>query len=136
MSEGHSDGAVGARASTVFIVEDDLDVSDVVAEILRDVGFEVVCVGNGQEALQYLRGNSPPALMLLDLFMPVMDGWAVLREVERDSTLSRIPVIVMTAIGGHESQRIPVSRLLRKPMDIDVLIGQVREAIEVWSAPR
>ena len=129
MTDNHSDYAVGKHARTVFVVEDDLDLSDVVAEILRDAGYDVVCAFNGAEALQYLRRNSAPSVMLLDLFMPVMDGWQVLKEVEGDSALSRIPVIVMTAI-GQQSPTVPNSRLLRKPMDIDSLIGEVRDVLD------
>jgi two-component system, OmpR family, response regulator CpxR len=129
LKQSHSEGVLADRPGTVFVVEDDVDLSDAVAEVLRDEGYDVICAGNGLEALQYLRRHSAPSVMLLDLFMPVMDGWEVLKQVEQDSDLSRIPVIVMTAAGGHEAPAVPRSRMLRKPMNLDRLIGEVRHAI-------
>jgi two-component system, chemotaxis family, chemotaxis protein CheY len=130
LRDDDSDQTGGGRPGTVFVVEDDVDLSEAVAEILRDAGYGVVCACNGLEALEYLRRHAAPSVMLLDLFMPVMDGWQVLKEVERDSALSGMPVIVMTAAGGHESPPIPSNRMLRKPMNIDSLIGEVRNALD------
>src|SRR5262245_56856283 len=90
---------------TVLIVEDQPAIRQVLAEILADEGYPVVCASNGLEAISYLHhGAQLPPVILLDLAMPVMSGWDFLAERKRDPALETISVILMTA-GADVAQK-------------------------------
>src|SRR5215510_5543427 len=82
----------------VLIVEDDADLREMMAQLLSLEGFQTAAVANGREALEYLQGGEAPHLILLDLMMPVMDGWEFRRQQQADPSLSRVPVIVLSAL--------------------------------------
>ena len=111
-----------------MVVEDDADIADAVATTLEDNGYAVVVAANGQEALDKLRaGASRPSLILLDLMMPVMDGWQFRAAQAADPTLSDIPVILLSA---HVDVRAAAGRIaavgwLKKPMDLRDLLTAV-----------
>ena len=106
-----------------MVVEDDDCVRELVMEILGGGGFTAVGVGNGEEALQHLRREHlHPALILLDLMMPVMDGWEFRIEQLKDPALARIPVVVMSA-ADHDA--VPAEGHVGKPFDIEALLGLV-----------
>lgn len=110
----------------VLVVEDDTGIRESVCQILEDEGFPTVCACNGKEALATLRKMTPlPRLILLDLMMPVMNGWEFYELISRDKSMSFIPVVVMSA------QDIDVYagslRLLRKPLALDQLLSTVNE---------
>ncbi len=105
-----------ADGQIVLVVEDDEDIRETVAELLRAEGYSVATAGNGAEAIAYLRTNRKPCLMILDLMMPVMDGWAVLATLRDDPELApALPVVVMSA-----------AATLAKPVAVDVLLDTVR----------
>ena len=83
----------------ILIVDDDKDVRSALAELLEGEGYAVTGAHNGQEALQLMRGGLHPAVILLDLMMPVMDGWDFRSEQERDPALCRVPVVIVSASG-------------------------------------
>ena len=115
-------------ATTVLVVEDDFDLRDALVPILEYDGHKVVSAANGQEALERLRAMSPPSLILLDLLMPVMNGEEFRVEQLRDPRLASIPVLVLSAHAGAEecATRLGVAGCLRKPVDIDALLDEVR----------
>ena len=91
-----------------------------ISEVLRDEGYSVVCAENGVQALRELHKEDHPDVVLLDLMMPVMSGWEVLEELQSSERLSRIPIVVvsaMTAPGAFEH--------LPKPIDLDLLLDTV-----------
>jgi CheY-like chemotaxis protein len=102
------------------VVDDDQAIREVIAEVLRDEGYEVVCAENGIQALDALRRDHRPNLVLLDLMMPVMSGWEVLEELQADDQLSRIPVVVVSAMHAPG-----VREHLAKPIDLDRLLATV-----------
>ena len=116
-----------ATGHKVLVVDDDWDVQDAVSETLQDAGFKVTCATNGQEALSYLNQHPAPDAILLDLFMPVMNGWETVRAIKRRDDLSAIPVIVITASEPYWGY--PASPVLRKPIDRDQLVNAVHHAI-------
>jgi CheY-like chemotaxis protein len=90
--------------------------------MLADEGFGVECATNGAEALDRLRTmDAKPCLVLLDLMMPVMDGWSFLDEQRRDAELAAVPVLVLSA-----ARDLPENvDVIRKPLDPDRLLGAV-----------
>lgn len=119
-----------AAASTrrILIVEDDKDLLEALSEILRDEGYVVAGAVHGLEALQLLRGDfERPALILLDLTMPVMNGWQFRAHQRRDPDLSGIPVVVLSA-GDHladQMESLEIHEYVRKPIDLVHLLATI-----------
>jgi CheY-like chemotaxis protein len=109
----------------VLVVDDDPDTRESMQEVLEAEGYAVSCVANGREALEYLQHSPRPCVILLDLMMPVMDGWQFRREQKLDPTIADIPLIVITA-SGKRPVLIDADELVMKPLDI----GRLFEAIE------
>jgi CheY-like chemotaxis protein len=111
----------------VLIVDDDADIRQTLRDMLEAEGYSVDSAANGREGLKCLRGKQLPCLVLLDLTMPVMDGFEFRDEQLRDPQLAAVPVVVITAGRRIEEERptmdVPV---LRKPFDLDQLLGLVR----------
>jgi CheY-like chemotaxis protein len=109
-----------AGRASVLVVDDDEAIRDVVAEVLREEGYNVACAENGLQALQHIEGDHHPDLVLLDLMMPVMSGWEVLEQLQADEKLSQIPVVVVSAMNAPG-----VREHLAKPIDLDRLLTTV-----------
>jgi CheY-like chemotaxis protein len=105
------------------VVEDDADVRDSVAELLKLEGYRVITAQNGQEGLERLNELSHPCLLLLDLRMPVMDGHALLESMERIDDFRSVPVVVMTAEEVRKHRM--ASAVLSKPFEPDRLLSAV-----------
>jgi CheY-like chemotaxis protein len=113
------------RSGCILVVEDNADLRELYRKAMRMEGYEIREAINGQEALNMLRnGQSKPHLIILDLMMPVMDGWEFLRIRSLDPDLDQIPVIVCSA----SKDNVPTTlRFLKKPVDLDVLLGIAEE---------
>ena len=83
--------------SQVLIVDDDADVRELVRSTLETAGLTTAQAGNGHAALDWLNSHPLPALILLDLMMPEMDGFSFLRNLRKDEDLLEVPVVVLTA---------------------------------------
>jgi DNA-binding response OmpR family regulator len=112
---------------TVFIVEDDADTREMLETFLELQGYQVETAANGKLALDRIKGGIKPAVILLDLMMPVMDGWQFRREQVRDATLASIPVIVVSAAGRERMARIDADDYLPKPVNLDELLARVTQ---------
>jgi CheY-like chemotaxis protein len=110
----------------VLIVEDDDDLREMMAQLLSLEGFQAAAVANGQEALEYLRQETAPDLILLDMMMPVMDGWEFRRRQKSDPTMAEVPVIVLSALDQARITDISAEAILKKPLDFDRLLQLVR----------
>jgi len=119
-------------AKRVLVVEDDLDIRESISELLTDVGYHVVSAGNGSEALELLKKGERPHLILLDLMMPVLDGFGFRQEQLKDSNWASIPVIVMSADGNVDTKqaRIGAVSYIRKPLDIDRFLKAIGAVVE------
>lgn len=108
---------------TVLVVEDDVRASAALADLVEGLGHEVICAYNGKEAIEQAI-LSPPCLILLDLMMPVMDGWEFLRRKRQEVAIANVPVVVMSAL----SSAIPsnVAAFIPKPADVKRLISLVQ----------
>ena len=116
---------------TIFIVEDDVDTREMLGRFLELEGFQVETAANGRQALDLLAGGVRACVILLDLMMPVMDGWQFRREQVRDEDLARIPVIVVSAAGRERLQQIEADAYLSKPVDLEELLKQITQFCSV-----
>lgn len=112
---------------SILIVEDDLDIREALAEALGFEGYDVFLAENGQEALDVLRAGPLPHVILLDLLMPVMNGWQFRQEQLADPALAGVPVIVVSASAPGDARP---DRYLPKPFSIDELLSAVAELSE------
>jgi len=92
-------------AKKILIVDDDPDLLDAVTMILKSKKYEVVAAYGGNEGLAKAKTEKPD-LIVLDVMMPDKDGYAVCKELKADSTLSKIPVLLLTAVASH----VPTTR--------------------------
>jgi CheY-like chemotaxis protein len=110
--------------STILVVDDDRGAMEALSDILEYEGYHVERARNGLEGLQYLRNAQPrPNLVILDLLMPVMDGWEFRMRQKEDPELKDIPVLVVTAISATAG--IDAVKILHKPIDINELLKTV-----------
>jgi CheY-like chemotaxis protein len=128
-----AESAAGRRESAppphcpVLIVEDDDDLREMMAHMLTIEGFEAATVANGREALEYLQNAVRPRVILLDLMMPVMDGWEFRRQQKADPDIAPVPVIVLSALDQARASAVDAAAFLKKPLDFDRLLELVRE---------
>jgi CheY-like chemotaxis protein len=113
----------------ILVVEDDEAIRGLVSEVLRDDGYDVSEAANGVEALAYVGGHRPD-LIVLDLMMPVMDGWAFVEACRRNQSCRQVPIVVTSA--SHDLPRTAerlraygVRTCLAKPFDVDGLLALV-----------
>lgn len=111
--------------ATVLLVEDNDDVRDMMALALQIAGNYVITARNGREALHLLHELPRPCLIILDLMMPVMNGWELKAALVSDPSLSDIPTIVVSALSDEAMARAGATDFLAKPVDIDRLIEAV-----------
>ena len=110
----------------ILHVDDDARVREAVAEVLTLAGYVIVGVANGLDALEHVATFGAPALVLVDLTMPVMDGKQFLAERRKWASLTHVPFVALTASGMFDATELGVSEILRKPVDIDRLLAVVR----------
>jgi two-component system chemotaxis response regulator CheY len=115
------------RCLTILIVEDEQAIRAMVKAALNLEGYDVLVAENGQEAIDLLPKLPKPCLILLDLMMPVMNGWDFAEALEKDVILATIPVVVVTAFGDEERKIHNVKRILKKPIDLNTLIHTVQK---------
>lgn len=110
----------------MLIVDDDKDIQSSIKMILELQGYHVNCVSNGKEALEMIIRGPAPSLILLDLMMPVMDGFEFMRTAESSDKISKIPIIVMTAARNKAGEVKKYTTLL-KPFDVSKLLSIIGE---------
>lgn len=113
-------------SAPILIVDDDLDIRELLAEALEDLGFAAVTAANGLEAAKLIRSmETPPSIILLDLMMPVMDGYEFLQERSRDPLLAAVPVAIITAGHGVDPDRLGKTTIIPKPIDVPLLVDVI-----------
>ncbi len=118
-----------APKGEVMVVEDDFSIRDILRELLEEEGYRVVWAADGREALARLKAaRRPPSLILLDLMMPVMDGWEFRLAQQRDPELARIPVVVISADHAlpQKISQLAVEGYLPKPFELATLLDTVQ----------
>jgi CheY-like chemotaxis protein len=108
----------------ILLVEDDFDVRDALAQVLEDAGYPAVAAASGAEALRMLRAGLRPAVILLDLWMPGLDGPQFRAEQRRDPEIADIPVVVLSADRGVErkAMELGAAAFVAKPAHVDELL--------------
>lgn len=122
------------KSGSILVVDDDEDVCDAIRESLEDAGYDVAVAENGAQALASLRASEiKPALVLLDLMMPIMDGAQFLRELRTDDELRDLTVVLFSADGGAHANAtvLGANEGLRKPVQLRDLIAMVEKHVDL-----
>ena len=112
-----------------MVVDDDDDFREALEEVLLAEGFRVIAAANGEEALRHFRLGVMPNLVLLDLWMPHMDGWQLRRCMEDEPSLRDIPVVVMTAAHAPNAVGLRVREVISKPAPIFDIVSVVQRNV-------
>ena len=117
-------------AGPILVVDDDPNLQRLMTKFLKMEGFASIPANNGREALDYLRSGGDASVILLDLRMPVMDGWTFRKEQRNDPGLAAIPVVVMTGIDGEHMVELGAAAAFHKPVSFLDVVGVVRRLCE------
>lgn len=120
------------RSCVILIVEDDRDIREDLADLLRDEGYDILTASNGAEALALLEqkiesGGDPPHLILLDLMMPEMNGWDFRANQMRAAALAEVPVVILSGISDarYHADLLHAADCLTKPIKLERLLNVV-----------
>jgi CheY-like chemotaxis protein len=119
----------GQYAMLILVVDDKAELRSLISELLAEEGYTVAQATNGREALAYLRAASAlPCVIILDLMMPLMDGWDFLRARQGNPVIWAIPTVVISAFRALAEAAAPlgVQQALPKPIDLDHLLATVQ----------
>jgi two-component system cell cycle sensor histidine kinase/response regulator CckA len=114
-----------ASGRTLLVVEDDADIRETLDGLLSMEGFRVTCCCNGREALERLHSSPKPDVILLDLMMPVMDGWQFRVAQKHDPELAAIPVVALSADATAKAAAIDADAYLKKPVEYETLVDTI-----------
>lgn len=113
-------------SATVLVVDDDPNLVRLMSKFLRLEGFAPVPAANGEEALAYLKGGGGASVILLDLRMPVMDGWTFRRKQQADPSLAGIPIVVLSGVETDQMHDLFPAAIFTKPVSLPDVVGVVR----------
>ena len=117
------------KLTTVLVVDDDAEIRQALAELLEDEDYGVRLAANGKEALELVSSGLRPDVILLDVMMPVMDGWHFLSARLKYPELVEVPIIIISA--GQEAEReahkVGVFEVAKKPLHVDDLIRRIED---------
>lgn len=114
------------KCSNILLIEDERDAREALREILEIEGFNVVTAANGREGLAALQGGDQPCLILLDLMMPVMNGWEFLEALRQQyqRLLGAIPVVVVSAVADLSIAKQKYNcDVMNKPINVQTLVA-------------
>jgi CheY-like chemotaxis protein len=115
------------QGRTILLIDDDSDIRDAMCLILQHSGYRTVTASNGAEGIRALAADGAVDLILLDMMMPVMDGWGFRRSQEEGPAFSKIPVVVLTGDGraSAKAAAIGAAGYLKKPLEMEDLLAAV-----------
>jgi len=121
------DDAGASRMPLILVIEDHEGARSALTRLLSSTGYSVAEAANGEEALAVLAEGPRPDLILLDLMMPVMDGWEFMKQLRSDWRLCTIRTIVVTGVASHDPRclEMPIVRFLPKPYTGDQLMAAI-----------
>lgn len=119
------------QCKNILVIEDNNDIRETVEDVLRTEGYNVYGVSNGREALLALKKIQGPTLLLLDMMMPLMNGWEFLEAQKTDAKFANLPVVVVSALDAEhalikDSEVVNARAYIRKPIDLDALMSVVQ----------
>jgi CheY-like chemotaxis protein len=120
------DASYAAVKPTILLVDDDHANRETIRDILEEEGYQVCTATNGREALALLPALDRPGVVILDLMMPVMNGWELLEVARARGLLVGVRVLVATAAGSELSDPAGGYECLRKPMGLEELFAALR----------
>jgi CheY-like chemotaxis protein len=127
---------VGDAMLRVLIVEDEKPIRELLDDFLSDEGFDTLLAENGQRGVELARAEQPD-LVLMDLMLPLLDGFAAMRALKEDPETREIPVVVMSANSVlllHLSDQLLADETLRKPFDLDQVLHVIQSRIGISSS--
>jgi len=127
LQEHEFDEQISTRDGVVLVVEDNRDFRESLRQLLEIEGFRAASAENGRDALDYLAGGERVALILLDLMMPVMDGWEFRRRQLATPSIAGIPVLILTALGpmAHHVAELEAAHVFKKPLNFSELLATI-----------
>ncbi len=116
----------------ILLVEDDEDLSEVLADLLKECGYQVATAIHGRAALDFLEANPLPRLILLDWMMPVMDGEEFVRQKANLAAIAAVPVFLLSARGDPPATMVAygIQRVFRKPLVFEMLRAAIDTVLE------
>jgi CheY-like chemotaxis protein len=114
-----------AKCRTVLVVDDDESIGEALELMLAFAGYHVETAVNGKDGIEQLSSIETPCMILLDLMMPAMDGWAFANALKGQMVLAPIPIVVITAFENKAQSIGNAKEVIKKPIDIDKLLGLV-----------
>jgi DNA-binding response OmpR family regulator len=135
MTSGHLE--LFGNGLQLLVVDDDAGIRQLLVAFFRRYGFQLREAGNGREALEAMHAGNVD-LVIMDLMMPEVSGWDVLRERERDPSLQRIPMLVISALSEATEDIVgkQVAAVLTKPFDLSALLAAVRTSLAHPDVPK
>src|SRR5690606_28411879 len=111
----------------ILVIEDDTSIRELLVELLESEGYSVASAINGLEGLKYLQTEGAPDLILIDLMMPVMDGYSFRTEQLKNEQWSKIPTVVMSAEANakEKMKNFNITAFLSKPVELDTILKTV-----------
>ena len=122
----------------VLVVDDDFDIRDTLTDVLETEGYSVRTAADGFQALEYLRANPLPGLILLDWMMPRCDGLQFRRQQQQEPSIAAVPVVLLTADArmAEKLTQLDAKEYLKKPVQLDHLLEVVARYCGSASAPK
>lgn len=113
----------------ILVVEDDTSIRELLVELLESEGYVVSSAVNGLEGIKYLQSQQTPDLILIDLMMPVMDGYSFRSEQLKNSKWASIPTVVMSAEANakEKMKNFNITAFLSKPVELDTILKTVAQ---------
>jgi DNA-binding response OmpR family regulator len=134
---GRENGTLDEKSKNILVVDDDDAIRQMVETLLAEEGYDVDSAANGEEAMRVVR-QKPFDLVVLDIMMPVMDGWEVASRMLCEDKTRDIPIIFLTALSSYTDQlkgwRMGCFDYITKPFDIGLFMMRVRAALDGTSA--
>lgn len=115
---------MGQHIASILIVEDDIDIRSALVQILHLEGYSTAEASNGKEALEYIRNNPSPCMVLLDMMMPVMSGRQFLDAFQDEPNSTTVPVVIISAIADRVDTT-GAKEFIKKPLEISRLLEVV-----------
>lgn len=111
----------------ILVVEDDTSIRELLVELLESEGYQVASAMNGLEGLKYLQTEGNPDLILIDLMMPVMDGYSFRTEQLKNPKWAKVPTVVMSAEANakEKMKNFNITAFLSKPVELDTILKTV-----------